>query len=516
MILECSINGNVVHPDTIEKVVIYYFPTGYGNYKNKNIDIELEPLGFKKNFALSDEDVKKSNIKFKYHFKEAIPVKVINNLDKLEIDLPTEPGHYLVVWVWKFNNDVHSNRKHIEVNEPIHEPINYAPGHITLEGKYETLFEQYLPSMYKTQLHDDDLTPEILYKMNQCAADIFTNIENSANRLIDLFDANLVNSKYLDSLANIFNIELKSSDKVLWRRQIKEAVPLFKQKGTYEGLKRALAQAGYTLHSLTRLWQVTSKHIWIDSFTLENKPIKLTYIPIEDIEVLVNDENYNDYSLNNINGEIYLDIKAIIGSRVKVQYTIMPYSSLEEEELDKYILSLPLADARHNPDYPKKNWNIHLLEESDPLFDVIIKEKHPYYDWVVWGKIRTTFAYGEKVYNMDTFNGSLRNSLIPCDMDKDFIDTCSYGLSSKFNVDITTEELSNDTIEEIYKIIKEYSPFHAMVNSMNIITKMQDFIAKPEEYIKSSAAEDSKDRVKVKDRITCLIEEDGEEKVVEL
>jgi len=51
-----------------------------------------------------------------------------------------------------------------------------------------------------------------------------------ANQLIDLFDANALHESLLNYLSNLFAIKLRSSDPTLWRRQIKEAIPLFKKR----------------------------------------------------------------------------------------------------------------------------------------------------------------------------------------------------------------------------------------------------------------------------------------------
>ena len=63
-----------------------------------------------------------------------------------------------------------------------------------------------------------------------------------------------------------FNLKLKSSDPTLWRRQIKTAIPYFKAKGTLGALSEALDAAGIKLNKLTKLWQVISRHTWVDDF----------------------------------------------------------------------------------------------------------------------------------------------------------------------------------------------------------------------------------------------------------
>ena len=172
------------------------------------------------------------------------------------------------------------------------------------------------------------------------------------------------------------------------------------------------------------------------------------------------------------------------GDVVLVNYELRPVPD-DRKTIEDYIQSLPLADNRDPiaQKYPLKNWNVHLIEEDDPLFSVVVKDRHPFHDPITYGKVRTTFLYSEKVYNMDTFDGSLRDSQVPCDIDKDFLDPCSYCQSSKFNVDLEIENLSSDRIEEAKSIIEEYSPFDALLNKMSISGVINDFVVSPLETI---------------------------------
>jgi hypothetical protein len=126
---------------------------------------------------------------------------------------------------------------------------------------------------------------------------------------------------------------------------------------------------------------------------------------------------------------------------------------------------------------------VRLIEEDDLLFDVLVPERHSFANPVTFGKIRTTFLYSERVYNMDTYNGSLYNSTNPCDMDKDFSDSCSGGQSSKFNIYLEMEGISNDKIKEIRETIIDYSPFHAILHGMKMSIKINDLILPPSEKL---------------------------------
>ena len=90
----------------------------------------------------------------------------------------------------------------------------------------------------------------------------FTFIEDQANSAIDLLDANATHEQILPLLGNMFNVRLKSNDPTLWRRQIKQSVPNYKQKGTYKGLKIAFNQAGIDLKKFTRLCNVIWSQSW--------------------------------------------------------------------------------------------------------------------------------------------------------------------------------------------------------------------------------------------------------------
>ena len=129
--------------------------------------------------------------------------------------------------------------------------------------------------------------------------------------------------------------------------------------------------------------------------------------------------------------------------------------------------------------YPPKNWNTRVLEEDDPLFDIIIPIRHPTKDAIIWGKVRTEFPYSENIYNMEEYNGSTRDSYDPCHIDKNFIDTCKDCQSSTFSIDVEIEELSEDRIVECKQIIEEFVPFHSLVNTVNFVGSRNEFVKSP-------------------------------------
>ena len=114
---------------------------------------------------------------------------------------------------------------------------------------------------------------------------------------------------------------------------------------------------------------------------------------------------------------------------------------------------------------------------------------------------------------MDTYNGSLYNSNNPCHIDKDFVDTCNSGRSSKFNVYLEFDKVTDDKIKEAKEIIIDYSPFHAILHNIIISSKTFDYVLPPVESIKNDIKEDkNKERIGFGEAINCKIKyKDGRE-----
>ncbi len=424
-----------------------------------------------------------------HYLQDITLVHTIENLNSLEFEWQQEglfPGAYLIKWEWPDHTS--EETFYLESDKAVK---TFVPYRYTPENKYEMLLNLYIPTTYKQKIQHNDLTPETLSKLNRCVAKGFTLLEDLANQLFDMLDANLAHDSVLPLLANFFNLTLRSSDPNQWRRQIKRAVPLYKTKGTLLGLSEALDQAGIRMIKLTKLWQIVSNFYWTDSFTVDvdhnevlgrltKTPIQNSYqvylvsadqekkkVPVDYIE-LIFDPNKREKPQVIWKGAakgVYL----YRGDVILIRFCINQVPD-NRRTIEDYIDSLPLADLR-NPleqSYPLKNWNVKVIEEDDPLLDVVIAEKHPFQDRVVLGKIRTQFAFSEKIYNMDTYDGSLRDSYNPCDIDKDFIDVCSACQSSYFNIDLEIENPSEYKSQEAREIIKEYAPFHAILHSLNI------------------------------------------------
>lgn len=421
------------------------------------------------------------------------------------------PGNYFLMWSWEVEGSTYYANK-VFLLEPADSELYVNSTLDTPADKYDMLLNLYLPPIYKYKIKSTDLTPDIIKKLNSCVAKTMTSIESRANHLIDLLDPKTVNENALPLLANMFNLRLRTDDTSLWRRQIGQAVPLYKRKGTITALKESLDQIGVNLVKLTRFWQVTSNYIWKDGFCVQTQLDKaskvqtgsiignLSKIPIGEIEVFIKSEEdflpipkecitiidtMKKSEMPLVIWNAYDNVELYENDVVLLKYKIqeMPEDKLPIED---YIQNLPLADQREASEqkYPLKNWNVHLLEEDDPLFDVIIQNRHPFVDPVVYGKIRTDFVYSEKTYNMDTYDGSLRDSVNPCHLDKDFIDSCSYCQSSSFSIDVEISELSTEKMIEIEEVVREYSPFHAILHSINVSGTTKSFIPSSEDNVK--------------------------------
>lgn len=481
-----------------------------------------------------------------FYYKERLPVEIIGTPNFpawLSSDIPNSPfsqvvdsdnnpvegtfqyewnpdgsireGNYFLCWTWTPHAAGSQLTAHIPFNvagDP--SAVTTIPTHVTPAGKYDDLLERYLPEMYKSFLADTDLTPETTFQLNKAVGDGFTILENLANQVIDLFDANALHESLLMYLSNLFDLRLRSDDPTLWRRQIKEAIPLFKKKGTYGALQSAFAQSGMTLNSLSQYWQIASKYTYQESFKVTNSAsFTLTknniILPIDDenFELSVRSSNdieeYTDYSSDYVSfdidetclGKVTMTwigdqlssnpVSLVEGNIIRVLYKFAEVPNDSEQQLENYLRSLPLLDSRNeaSQSYPLKNWNTRIIDDKDPLFNVLVPVKHPFADPIVFGFVRTEFAYSENIYNMEEYNGSTRPSFNACNIDKSFIDPCGACIGSSYSVDIGVENLCNDRMLEAQDILKEYMPFHAVIQTINFTGEVCEFVQPPTESI---------------------------------
>tara|TARA_Y100000034_G_scaffold23940_1_gene27740 strand:+ start:2460 stop:5609 length:3150 start_codon:yes stop_codon:yes gene_type:complete len=448
-------------------------------------------------------------------FIEKVPLDADGNSQFGHFKLTWEPvgireGDYFICYRWTplpagdklYNNVIFFLNSDTAANTVI-------PSHQTTDGKYELLLDRYLPEMYQHSLLSSDLTSGTLDKLNRAVAKNFTTTEDLANQLIDLYNSNVVNESFLVFLSNMFDLKLRSGDPTLWRKQIKTAVPLFKKKGTLQGLKDALTQSGMVMNKHTPLWQIISPYTWQESFevvggveTFElarvailptNANFSLSLLAVGETTFLnLPTDNVTFTTTNGVTTITWVGdqkstnpITLINGDILLVKYVYKTVPDATQQTIEDFILTLPLSDKRGIRDqkYPLKNWNVRLIEEDDPLFDILIPTKHPFADPIVFGQIRTEFPYSENIYNMEEYNGSIRDSFDPCNIGRTFLDPCRACLSSSVSLDIGLEEISDDRILEAREVIEEYSPFHMVVHSLNVGGEINEFISTPVEEI---------------------------------
>lgn len=419
---------------------------------------------------------------------------------KLSIGLAKE-GDYMICWRW--TPLIASPKQSAYISFYIkgdQASTTVIPSHITPSGKYEELLNLYTPQMYKGYIAEKDLTADVLGRMNSAVGKAYDQLENLVNQILDLIDANATHDMLLPYLSNLFSHKLWSNDITLWRRQIKRAMALNKKKGTYSGLEEALVSAGIVLKKLTKYWQIVSQSTWTESFVVESNQTTFTLsktaiLPVDgyNFEVYLRGVGEDEYvelglsyvTFSNSDGVTTMTwigdslssgaIPLTEGDIIRITYLIAP---IVNQTIENYIRNLPFADQRDETTfiYPLKNWNVRLIAEDDVLFDVIIPQKHSFSSPVIWGQVRTEFAYSENIYNMEEFNGSLRDSNLPCDIDRNFLDVCSACQSSSISLDLELEDISDLRLKEARQIIKGYIPFHSQIHSITYSSAINEYM----------------------------------------
>ncbi len=411
-------------------------------------------------------------------------------------------GDYFINWKWRPNSSMQTLSSSIYFSLAANVAEYIAPNNLeTSKNKYPNLLNKYLPDVYKNKLSNTDLSPEILEKFNNACGDAFAYLENLANRIPLLLDHNLIPEYFLPYLGNFYKLAFKSNDPIRWRRQIAKAVPNFKLKGTLKGLESVLGDAGIILRKYTSLYQIYSKYTWNDVFYPLNGQVKFT---LSKISLPTNNKNFAVYfkkengdfieqplsniiinTENNISTVTWIGFAFKNGNTLKILYQYKNIDNSIEQVLEEYLRSLPLADLRNdlNVVYPPKNYNARVIEEDDPLFNELIPTKNPFNESVVFGKIRTEFPYSENIYNMDEYNGSLRDSNNPCDIDKNFLDPCSGFATTLYNLNLEIENLNSERIQEVFNILKEFTPFHSILHSLNYSGYFETIMLPPEESV---------------------------------
>jgi hypothetical protein len=186
-----------------------------------------------------------------------------------------------------------------------------------------------------------------------------------------------------------------------------------------------------------------------------------------------------------VNLERPLDNTTILKDQIRVVYLYNEIPDPISQSIEEYIRTLPLIDTRDDREqaYPPKNWNVRGIAEDDVMFNSVVPNRHPFHDPIIYGKIRTEFPYSENIYNMEEYNGSIRDSLNPCDIDKNFLDPCTACISSSYDIDLEIEQLSDDKITETKDIIRENTPFHAILHTLRFVGGLNEYIEPPQESL---------------------------------
>lgn len=417
-------------------------------------------------------------------------------------------GDYFVCWTWTPLIAGDSLSSHIKFSLMADTQITTSiPTHFTKPEKYETLLERYTPEMYKLIINSDDRTPDVIDKFNKSVAMGFTTLEDLANQTVDLQDANSIHESLLPYLSNFFNLKLKTTDPIRWRGQIKRAIPLYKMKGTKKALHEAFEHAAMNLVGLEQLWEVISSYTWQEAFTYDGSTLEFA---LEKVALPVENDNFELYfrafdsdtwtslsldyiNYNNVDNTVEwigaslpLDPIALeVGDSFRVVYKYASIPNPSIQSLETYLRSLPLMDQRDErlQNYPLKNWNVRVISQNDSMFPLIVPTRHPYHDFIVYGKVRTEFPYSENIYNMEEYNGSIRESKSPCDIDKSFLSPCSACISSTYNIDLEIENLNDDRISEATEILSEYTPLHAVLHTFNFYGGLSEYLQTPQESL---------------------------------
>lgn len=572
-------NGSLLtNPYEVSSLVIYFVSRDYANG----------------NLRKYEEKVEGDKHSTEFYFREAEPVAIIGdknypawlstdlsnaiieNTDSCKFKYVWEPkgareGDYFMCWTWRplIAGDSISDQIRFSLESDV-QTTTSLPTHYTKEKKYETLLERYLPEMFKMQIASSDVSPDVLSRTNKSIASGFKSLEDLANQIVDLQDANSLHEFLLPYLSNYFGLKLKTDDPTRWRGQIKRAIPVYKKKGTKGGLIEALSHIGVRLENFTQLWQIVSSKIWQESFTfngenaftLEKTPI----LPVDPLnfEFWFRSRNSIDWEeAGEVDFNFYVEegvtsfswvgaIPLVEGDEVRIVYKYAEIENPNEQNIEDYIKSLPLMDIRDTkskfkakvksgsniisglplisefkvgqklfcPEFsgavriieiinfstvkvssasnstnnntfvyfkkfenPPKNWNVRAIREDDQMFAVLVPQRNPFFDPLVFGKVRTEFPYSENVYHMEEYNGSIRDSLNPCDIDKSFVDPCYSCVSSSYDLDVEVEQISDEKIEEVKSTISENTPFHAVLHTCNFIGAINEFVEPAQENL---------------------------------
>lgn len=168
--------------------------------------------------------------------------------------------------------------------------------------------------------------------------------------------------------------------------------------------------------------------------------------------------------------------------------------------VELYILSLPRLDVRNiettysyavwksqvmagqtpviDPSPPIDN-NTRLLDKTDPMLSIACADLNPFPGTVTFGKIRTRVPYGRTIFNIDEFDGSVRDSYDPCDIDSSFTEPCGCCPASVVGYMVTVPLHLGLTPDAVRALIAEMLPAHAIVRFSGLRFESQDLVRRP-------------------------------------
>jgi hypothetical protein len=336
--------------------------------------------------------------------------------------------------------------------------------------KYRLLIDRYMPRMFGFVITPNDITPEVVNALNDAVIPGFAFLDDAIENLLLSFDLKTNNDHVLQLLAGYSGTKLKGEQKY-WLSQVKNANKIRKKKGTKEGLELALKSVGAELIKITHFWSFTSKFVRTCSF---KQPPFILPTPLagnDFLKVWNNDKETDEFDIvESKDGLTTLSIEP--EGVVRIQYL---QKDNPDQELEKYLLSQPLADRRNEKDqiFPPKNWDTRLIAEDDENFKKFFQEDHPYVDPIVFGKIQSTFLYGENVYNRETFSGGEKDSTSPRDIDENFVDKCD-GRTSQIDVTVKVPNIAYKNI--INEILTELLPFHATIKVLKLMVENSEIL----------------------------------------
>jgi hypothetical protein len=417
-----------------------------------------------------------------------------------------QEGEYYATWQWTpvFGGERKASALKFRVDTD--NRVTGLPTKPGIPGRFEHLMDIYIPSGYRQLVSENDLSPNIIKRFGEVVAKLFTDQDDLVDQILTGYDPNYLKEPLLRYLSHNLGWKLKSSKPALWRRQLKEAINLYKKRGTRDGLAGALASAGMSLLSIKQLWQTGSDKVRTDGFLVgDSLDFILSRVPLLPISSYPlnfslsvkrdGDNFYTNLSTTTVSFSISSGVCTMswIGNTLPVPVYLYEndylkvtyqYDTVVDQTLEDYIKTLPLLDTRDEVAeaiHPPKNWNIVGIHEDDDYFSDLITVQHPYRNPVVYGQVRTTFQYSEKLYNSESFNGSVRDSTDPCDLDADFVDELKNCLSSSLIIDIKVTELSDDRMREAEEICKDFLPFDARINTLNFFGSVEEIVLPPEE-----------------------------------